>query len=124
MSQKTYSELIAWQRAMDLAVSIYQETENFPKEELYGLRSQLRRSAVSVPSNIAEGQARWSRRSFLLYLSIAHGSLCEMETQILLASRLGYFNERQRNGLMDPCSEVNRLLNGLAKSLKTGNSKL
>jgi four helix bundle protein len=118
MSQKSYSELIAWQKAMDLAVSIYRQTERFPKEELYGLQSQMRRAGISIPSNVAEGQARWSRKPFLLHLSIAYGSLCELETQILLASRLGYFNNYQQNELLDRCSEVNRLLNGLAKSLK------
>jgi four helix bundle protein len=118
MPQKTYADLIAWQKAMDLAVSIYRLTESLPKEELYGLRSQLRRAGISIPSNIAEGQARWSKKPFLLHLSIAHGSLCEVETRIMLASRLGYLSELQRNGMMGQCSEVNRLLNGLAKSLK------
>jgi four helix bundle protein len=118
MPQKTYAELIVWQKAMDLTASVYRQTEILPKEELYGLKSQMRRAGISIPSNIAEGQARLSRKPFLLHLSIAHGSLCELETQILLAYRLGFFNNRQQNRLMDQCLEVKRLLNGLAKSIK------
>jgi four helix bundle protein len=118
MPQKSYTELLAWQKAMDLAVSVYANTRNLPKEELYGLKSQMRRAGISIPSNIAEGQARWSRKPFLLHLSIAHGSLCELETQITFACKLGYFSDRQQESLMDQCLEAKRLLNGLAKSIK------
>ena len=113
MPQKSYTELLAWQKAMDLAVSVYANTRNLPKEELYGLKSQMRRAGISIPSNIAEGQARWSRKPFLL-----HRSLCELETQITFACKLGYFSDRQQESLMDQCLEAKRLLNGLAKSIK------
>ena len=90
MTVKRYTDLVAWQKAMDLVEQIYRITKSFPKEELYGLSSQLRRAAISVPSNIAEGHCRNGRREFVHHLSIALGSLGEMETQIILASRLGY----------------------------------
>ena len=118
MPKKTYAELTVWQKAMDLAVSVYRCTEILPKEEMYGLKSQMRRAGISIPSNIAEGQARWSRKPFLLHLSIARGSLCELETQILLACKLEYLNDRQQNGLMNQCLEVKQLLNGLSKSIE------
>jgi four helix bundle protein len=103
---------------MGLVVSVYRDTKNLPKEELYGLKSQMRRAGISIPSNIAEGQARLSRKPFLLHLSIAHGSLCELETQITLACKLGYFSDRQQDCLMNQCLEVKRLINGLSKSIK------
>src|SRR5260370_41920494 len=95
MKVKKYSELIVWQKAMDLTEEVYTETQHFPKEEIYGLTSQLRRAAVSVPSNIAEGQGRKSTSEFLHYLSIAYGSLMEVETQILIAARLAYIEGQQ-----------------------------
>ncbi|HKC66104.1 MAG TPA: four helix bundle protein, partial [Pyrinomonadaceae bacterium] len=87
---RNYSELIVWQKAMDLVEGIYAATKQFPKEEIYGLTSQIRRAAVSIPSNIAEGQGRKSINEFLHHLSIAYGSLREVETQILIAERLLY----------------------------------
>jgi four helix bundle protein len=114
---KNYSELIAWQKAMDLAEAVYRATENLPRQELYGLTSQLRRAAVSVPSNIAEGQGRSSTAEFVHRLSIAHGSLREVETQILLAGRLGMINKENLETLMDRAAEVGRLINGLRNSL-------
>jgi four helix bundle protein len=117
MGVKSYRDLIAWQKAMDLVEAVYRATVAFPKEEIYGLRSQIRRSAVSIPSNIAEGQARASTRDFLNFLSIARGSLCEMETQLLLAERLGYIKGRGGSALLDQAAEVGRLINGLSKSL-------
>src|SRR5215470_4196259 len=92
---KRYSELIAWQKAMDLVQAIYKATERFPKEEIYGLTSQIRRASVSVPSNIAEGQGRKSTNEFLHHLSIAYGSLMEVETQVLIAERLNYTERLQ-----------------------------
>ena len=83
-----YSELIAWQKAVDLVESVYKATESFPREEIHGLTSQVRRAAVSVLSNIAEGQGRKSTMEFLHHLSIAYGSLTETETQLLIAGRL------------------------------------
>ena len=87
-----YRELIVWQKAMDLVMRVYEATECFPQRELFGLTNQLRRAAVSIPSNIAEGQGRNTTADFLRFLSIARGSLQELETQILIASRLRYSN--------------------------------
>ena len=84
---RDYRDLIAWQRGMDVAQLVYEVSASCPKEEIFGLVSQMRRSAVSIPSNIAEGQGRKSSKEFQHHLSIAHGSLCEMETQIVLAGR-------------------------------------
>jgi four helix bundle protein len=115
---RNYRELIVWQKAMDLVEMVYQATKHFPREELYGLTSQVRRSAVSIPSNIAEGQARRSRAEFLNFLSIANGSRAEMETQILLARRLSYVTNDISQQILNQSQEVNRLLNGLMNSLK------
>src|SRR5689334_7896665 len=87
---KKYSDLIVWQKAMDFAELVYAATQSWPRDELYGLTSQVRRAAVSVPSNIAEGQGRLSTKEFIHHISIARGSLLEVETQLLLAQRLGY----------------------------------
>jgi four helix bundle protein len=114
---KCYRELIVWQRSMDLAESIYSSTRSFPREEMFGITAQMRKAAVSVPSNIAEGQGRTSTADFLRHLSIAYGSLLELETQILLAARIFYLRESQTRSLMDPTAEVGKLLNGLMKSL-------
>lgn len=115
---RNYRELIVWQKAMNLVELVYQATKQFPKEELYGLTSQIRRSAVSIPSNIAEGQARKSTAEFLNFLSIANGSRAEMETQILLAQRLNYATNDTAQQILKLSEEVTRLLNGLMKSLK------
>ena len=118
MKVKKYSELIVWQKAMDLTCEVYSATRRFPKEEIYGLTAQLRRAAVSVPSNIAEGQGRQTTNEFLHHLSIAYGSLLEAETQTLIAERLGYLERASVERLMERTSEVGRLLNGLSNSLK------
>ena len=117
MAVRSYRELIAWQKAMDLVVAMYRASADFPREELYGLTSQLRKASISIPSNIAEGQCRWSTREFTHFLSIAHGSLGEVETQMLLAQRLGYLNDRTTSVLDEQSGEVGRLINGLARSL-------
>ncbi len=88
MKVKNYRELVVWQKAMTFVELVYRATRQFPREELYGLTNQLRRAAVSVPSNIAEGQGRFSTREFLSFLSIARGSLREAETQLMIAQRL------------------------------------
>ena len=90
MTVQSYRELEVWQFAMDLAEKCYQATKCFPKEELFGLTSQIRRAAVSVPSNIAEGQGRLSSREFIQFLSIARGSICELQTQLEIARALGF----------------------------------
>jgi len=118
MSVKDYRELIVWQKAMDLVTAAYRTTANFPKQEVYGLISQMRRAAVSIPSNIAEGQARNTTRDFLQFLAIAYGSLKELETQILIAERLAYIDSHVSKLLMESTTEVARLISGLANSLK------
>jgi four helix bundle protein len=117
MPLKSYSDLIAWQKAMDLVQTVYKSVEAFPKEEIYGLTSQLKRAAVSVPSNIAEGQGRKSTREFIYHLSVAYGSLMEVETQILIAARLGYLSQPEAEQITERTSEVGRLINGLSNSL-------
>ena len=117
MTVKNYSELTTWQKAMDLVEAIYQATRQFPSDERFGLTSQIRRAAVSIPSNIAEGQGRTSTKEFLHHLSIAYGSLCEVQTQILIVKRLGYLEDDQATSLLSATNEVGRLLNGLSNSL-------
>lgn len=117
MAIKSYRDLIVWQKAMDLVVNVYKKTKGFPREELYGLTSQLRRAVVSVPSNIAEGQGRNSTKEFLHHLSIAYGSPCEVGTQVLIAHRLGYLERREVDGFDELSSEVGRLINGLSNKL-------
>ena len=117
MAVQSYKELVAWKKAMALAVDVYEVSKRFPREEIYGLTSQLRRAVVSVPSNIAEGQGRRSTKEFIRHLSIAYGSLMETETQILLAERLGYATPACFPTLLQQLDEVGRLINGLASSL-------
>jgi four helix bundle protein len=109
----TYKDLIVWQKAMDLVYLVYQVTQHFPKDELYGLVSQMRRAAVSIPSNIAEGKGRSSDRDFSLFLQHSRGSLHELETQILIAAHLGFISDDEAAKLQDRSSEVGRLLMGL-----------
>ena len=117
MAGKSYRDLETWQRAMDLVIDVYEGTKEFPKEETYGLRGQLRRAAVSIPSNLAEGQGRESPKEFLRHLSIAYASLCEVETQLLIATRLSYINNATSARLINRCGEVGRLINGLSRAI-------
>ncbi|NLE58773.1 MAG: four helix bundle protein [Planctomycetes bacterium] len=117
MAVQDYRQLEVWQKAMELVTLVYQHTKGFPKEEVYGLTSQLRRAAVSVPSNIAEGQGRRSTKEFLNHLSIARGSLLEVQTQLEIARRLSYLNEQQMKELDQQLGTVIRLLNGLMNAL-------
>lgn len=118
MAVMHYRELIAWQKAMDFVVSLYHATDEFPKEEVWGLRSQVRRAAVSIPSNIAEGQGRGATREFLRFLGIAQGSIQETETQLLLAGRLGFLSETVVQKLMQELDEIGRITRGLRKALE------
>jgi four helix bundle protein len=111
-----YRDLIAWQRAMDLVENIYKVTENSPKREVYSLTDQIRRAAVSIPSNIAEGQAHHSHREFTHYLRHARGSLAEIETQIAL--RLKYLSESETTSVLRQADELGRILSGLINSLR------
>jgi len=114
---RDYRELVTWQKAMDLVVAVYKETRGFPRDELYGLTSQVRKAAVAIPSNIAEGQGRKFTKEFVYHLSVALGSLCEVETQLLIALRLNYVNQETCQTLAEMAAEVGRLLNGLIHSL-------
>ena len=114
---RNYQDLIAWQKAMDFVERLYRATAGFPKEETYVLTSQMRRAAISIPSNIAEGQGRQSPADFGRFLLIAYGSVREIETQVLIAERLGYLNAAARTSLVDSAAEIGRLLNGLRQSL-------
>jgi four helix bundle protein len=117
MASRNYRDLIAWQKAMDLVEGTYRASRKFPKEELYGLVSQIRRAAVSIPSNIAEGEGRGNPREFGHFLRVAHGSLRELETQTLIAQRLTYAEEAEATELLGLAGEVGRLITGLIRSL-------
>jgi len=117
MSVRHYQELIVWQKAMDLVPLVYGATSGLPQKEVFGMTNQLRRAAVSIPSNIAEGQGRKTTRDFVHYLAISNGSLQELETQVILASRLNYLDEVQQTEILDRSAKVGRLINGLTKSL-------
>ena len=108
-----YKELAAWQRAMELVKEVYRCTRSFPREEVFGLSSQMRRASVSVPSNIAEGKGRYSRKELVQFLYKARGSLMELETQICIARDLGYVDELSNRNLSTRTVEVTRILNGL-----------
>ena len=118
MAVTSYRDLETWQIAMKLVSEVYRVTKSFPRDEIYGLTNQLRRAAVSVPSNIAEGQGRDSTKEFLHYLSMAHGSLCELETQLLIAQGLGYLTQEDTDKLASLAVSVGRLINGLSRSLR------
>jgi len=118
MKVKNYQELIVWQKSMDLVEEVYKSSRDFPREEIHGLTSQIRRASISIPSNIAEGQGRRTTSDFLRHLSIAYGSLREVETQILIARRLKYITQGRLEGVMNLAGEVGRLLNGLIASLE------
>jgi four helix bundle protein len=118
MSILSYQDLLVWQRAMDYVVICYELTRSFPKEENYGLTSQSRRSAVSIPSNIAEGHGRNTRGEYIQFLGVARGSLKESETQVILASRSKYISESQTKETLLKSKEVGILLGKLINSLK------
>ncbi len=115
---KNYKELKVWQKSYQLCLGIYAISKRFPKEETYGLTSQIRRAAVSVPSNIAEGYGRKTTPEYIQSLYVAYGSNCELETQILLSGDLGYIRIEDMNKLQEDMGEVERMLKGLIKSLE------
>jgi four helix bundle protein len=115
---RSHRDLIVWQKAMELVVSVYAATESFPKTELYGLTSQIRRCAASIPANIAEGQGRRLAGEFLQFLGNARGSLLELDTHLEIARRLGMLSEEVHLALMEQLIEVRKLLNGLMRSIK------
>ena len=117
MKVKRYEELVAWQRAMELTKRVYALQKNLPKEEVYSLGDQIRRAAVSIPSNIAEGFGRGTDKDFKYFLSIARGSLFEAKTQLQLADSLGYLRFDEELSLL--FDEVGKLINGISRSLST-----
>jgi four helix bundle protein len=114
---KSHRDLIAWQKAMDLVVLVYEATAVFPKHELYGLTSQMRRAATSIPANIAEGQGRRSKSEFGQFLGNARGSLLELDTHLEVALRLKYLTPAQHERVQGHVVEVGRIINGLLRSL-------
>ena len=114
-----YRDLKVWQLAMEMAEEIYRLSAGFPKHEVYGLTSQLQRAAISIPSNIAEGQARNSNKEFFHFLGIARGSLAELETQIMLAQRLGYMSAGTASLALEKAEEIGKMLKGLQKTVST-----
>ncbi len=118
MAGQGYRDLLVWQKSMKLVTDVYEFTESFPKNEVFGLTSQLKRAIVSVPSNIAEGQGRDSVKEFIYHLSVAYGSLMEAETQIQIAANLAYIEQAIADRLITQAAEVGRMLNGLSRSLK------
>src|SRR5262245_13206573 len=114
----SYRDLIVWQKAMNTVETVYKATEFFPKYELYTLVSQMRRAAISIPSNIAEGQGRNSPSEFSHFLGNARGSLVELETQILISERLRYLRPAQALHLLKQLEEVSKLLNGLLLAIR------
>jgi four helix bundle protein len=115
---RDYRDLEVWQKAMELVVETYRVTRTFASDERYGLTAQLRRAAVSVPSNIAEGRGRFGLGGFLYHLSVANGSLMELETQLLIAERLDYMTIDNARIVLRRTAEVRRLLAGMVRALK------
>lgn len=115
----SFKDLLAWQRGMELTLEIYKLTARFPADERFGLTSQMRRAAVSIPSNVAEGYARSTTGEYLQFLGHARGSCSELETQILLAKSLGFGECGQLEETTKLCSDVGRLLCALMNSLRT-----
>ena len=115
---RSYRDLKAWQAGMEMAEMVYGLSQLLPRQEIHGLTSQIQRAAVSVPSNIAEGHARDSTKEFLRFVSIALGSLAELETQFLLIARLHYLDENDMGATMLKIDETGKLARGLQKSLK------
>ena len=110
MTDRNFKGLIVWQKSMDLAVEIHELVKLLPKDELYGISNQLRRAAVSIPSNIAEGYARSSTPDYIKFLSYARGSNAEVETQLLICFRVGYLTEEQIEKALSLCNEIVKML--------------
>ena len=117
-SRNSHKDLILWQKALDLAVAVHEVSAAFPKSEIFGLVSQIRRAAVSIPSNIAEGSARRTTREFIAFLHIARGSMAEVETQLLLAQRTGYVSNERLTVLQVRLDEVGRIMNAVIAGLR------
>lgn len=117
MALKTYKDMDVWQQAMELVSVIYLVTKSFPREEIYALTSQMRRAAISIPSNIAEGRAKRTTREFMRFVNMASGSAAELETQLMIGERLGYLSSGQVNPLLEKVAYIGRMLNNLHSGL-------
>ena len=118
MPSRNYQDLIAWQKAMDLAEATYSATSRLPPDERFGLCAQMRRAAVSIPANIAEGEGRRTDGEFVNQLSVAHGSIRELETHVMLSGRFQFLPSSVTESLLSQAGEVGRLVNGLANSIE------
>ena len=116
---KNYKELNVWQKSYKLCLRIYKVTKRFPKDEMYGQTSQIRRSAVSIPSNIAEGYGRKTTLEYVRFLYIAYGSVCELETQVMISGDLRYVEKERLGELKGEIGDVERMLKALIKSLES-----
>ncbi len=123
MLREGFKQIVAWQKGYQLSLDIYRETSGFPRSEIYGLVTQMRRAATGIPANIAEGYNRQHRKEYVQFLSVANGSLAELETYMLLARDLGFLKPGAFEALSDRHTEVARLLYGLLKSLKPADPK-
>ena len=117
MKSSAFRDLIVWQKAMDLTIEIYKIVKYLPKEETYALSDQMRRAAISIPSNIAEGQGRITSKEFTRFLSMARGSLCELSTQLEICERLQYIDLSKASTANELISEVSKMLNALSKAI-------
>lgn len=118
MSVDSYRDLIVWQKSMDLVVVCYEITKSFPPNEVYGLTSQLKRAAVSIPANIAEGHGRHGLGEYIHFLGIAQGSLRETETHLLIAKRLDFISSDKLNNALNLSTEISKMISGLTRSLR------
>ena len=117
-SLKSYRDLLVWQKGIDLVVIAYKATTGFPKSETYGLISQIRRAATSIPANIAEGYGRGSRKEYLQFLMVTQGSLKELETHFIVSEKLSYLTAAQKDRLLSQTDELGRMLGSLIRKLK------
>jgi four helix bundle protein len=115
---KTHYDLDVWNKSIVLVSNIYKTTAKFPKEEIYGLTSQIKRASISIPSNIAEGASRQTNKEFIQFLYIALGSASEVETQLIIANNLGFINQYELSFLLNEFGKIKKMLNGLIKYLK------
>jgi four helix bundle protein len=115
--EKPHKKLEAWKQSMELVVDIYEATKDFPHQEIYGITNQVRRAAVSVPSNIAEGAARQTKREFMNFLHVAQGSLSELDTQMEIATRLGFIDSKRRHSLNEKMVPIDKMITGLIRHL-------
>ena len=123
MAVQNYKDLIVWQKSMNLVADVYKLTKLLPKEEIYALALQMRRAVISIPSNIAEGQKRKSSKEFCNFLSIARGSLGELETQLLICVQLNYLSEQQIESSINLCEEIFKMLNALIEKIREKDTK-